>query len=315
MVDRPGEQISVIQQPHSALTAVTVTTEPVAIVTTDAPGKSSAPGQLRGAPLGGALDPRRRHSSPAQDTVVEESNKKPQRDSVKCASLMRVRDNPFVPRVSVEETRGKTPQSPFNTFNGAAMEDKTFKCDDCIVITIPLKRRHGGAQQLLPDRFHCVFKDAYKVFLKGQPKTLGTLQIVVGLLLVALGLLRMQDFPVVIIYTLPSFLFVVCGLVTYAAGQLPNVCVMKFSFSLNIISFFWALAVLVVYSIYAQQYKQSSGAEMAVGIDVMIALHLCIEMVAAVLLIYWESKAICRNHFNILPLINFKFMEDVQDVF
>ncbi|MFT7805416.1 membrane-spanning 4-domains subfamily A member 4D-like [Arapaima gigas] len=289
MVDRPGEQISVIQQPHSALTAVTVTTEPVAIVTTDAPGKSSAPGLMQ----------------EKNSTLIAP----PRTGASRCSFDF------FVPRVSVEETRGKTPQSPFNTFNGAAMEDKTFKCDDCIVITIPLKRRHGGAQQLLPDRFHCVFKDAYKVFLKGQPKTLGTLQIVVGLLLVALGLLRMQDFPVVIIYTLPSFLFVVCGLVTYAAGQLPNVCVMKFSFSLNIISFFWALAVLVVYSIYAQQYKQSSGAEMAVGIDVMIALHLCIEMVAAVLLIYWESKAICRNHFNILPLINFKFMEDVQDVF
>lgn len=43
-----------------------------------------------------------------------------------------------------------------------------------MVITIPLgKLRNVGEGQLMPEKFTCVFKDAYKVFLKGRPKELG----------------------------------------------------------------------------------------------------------------------------------------------
>lgn len=50
----------------------------------------------------------------------------------------------------------------------------TFKSDDCMIITIPLgSLRDAQEGQLMPEKFHCVFKDAYKVFLKGQPKALG----------------------------------------------------------------------------------------------------------------------------------------------
>lgn len=50
----------------------------------------------------------------------------------------------------------------------------TFKPDDCMVISIPLgnlKNMRDG--QLMPEKFTCIFKDAYKVFLKGRPKELG----------------------------------------------------------------------------------------------------------------------------------------------
>lgn len=52
---------------------------------------------------------------------------------------------------------------------------KTFVCDDSMIITIPL----GGLMnirevQLMPEMFHCVFKDFYKVFaINGRPKPLG----------------------------------------------------------------------------------------------------------------------------------------------
>lgn len=50
----------------------------------------------------------------------------------------------------------------------------TFQSDECMVITIPLgSLRDAQEGQLMPEKFHCVFKDVYKVFLKGQPKALG----------------------------------------------------------------------------------------------------------------------------------------------
>ncbi len=43
-----------------------------------------------------------------------------------------------------------------------------------MVISIPLgSLRNMRDGQLMPDKFTCVFKDAYKVFLKGRPKELG----------------------------------------------------------------------------------------------------------------------------------------------
>uniref|UniRef100_A0A8C9QR62 Si:ch211-269k10.5 n=1 Tax=Scleropages formosus TaxID=113540 RepID=A0A8C9QR62_SCLFO len=180
--------------------------------------------------------------------------------------------------------------------------EKTFKCDDCIIITIPLIRgRHGEVQQMPPEKFHCVFKDTYKVFLKGQPKALGTVQIVTALLIIGLGLLRTEDFALIALYTIPSILFVASGLVTYAAAQSPNMCIAKFSFSLNIMSFFGAIVALVLCCILSMNpYALHRIYKLSAGIDVMIAIHLFLEIIIAVVLIFWESKAVCRNHFNIL---------------
>ncbi|KAJ8354379.1 hypothetical protein SKAU_G00219460 [Synaphobranchus kaupii] len=147
----------------------------------------------------------------------------------------------------------------------------TFKSDDCMVITIPLSSTNKGKEgQLLPENFHCVFKDAYKVFLKGNPKALGTAQLITGLLIISLGLLNLKNFA----YTMPSVLFIISGMLSYAAGHSPNMCM--------------------------------AHSETEKGIQGMAALLIALEMSFAVILIYWESKAVCREHFNILPVVNLK---------
>ena len=50
----------------------------------------------------------------------------------------------------------------------------TFYSDEHMIIIIPLGSLKDAQEgQLMPENFHCVFKDVYKVFLKGQPKALG----------------------------------------------------------------------------------------------------------------------------------------------
>lgn len=48
-------------------------------------------------------------------------------------------------------------------------------CDDSMIITIPLSGLMNNREvQLMPEQFHCVFKDFYKVFaVSGRPKPLG----------------------------------------------------------------------------------------------------------------------------------------------
>ncbi|KAI1886205.1 hypothetical protein AGOR_G00211590 [Albula goreensis] len=181
----------------------------------------------------------------------------------------------------------------------------TFKSDDRMVITIPLSKVTAGQEgQILPENFHCVFKDVYKVFLKGSPKFLGTAQIISGLLIICLGLLMVQRAET-LYYTMPSVLFIVAGMLSYAAGHSPDMCMTKLSFSVNIISFFWAIAALVICMfMFPRTDMFDADSEIAEGIQGVIAILIVQELVVAVMLIYWESKAVCRDHFNILPVVN-----------
>ncbi|KAJ8004822.1 hypothetical protein DPEC_G00140290 [Dallia pectoralis] len=181
----------------------------------------------------------------------------------------------------------------------------SFYSDECMVITIPLASlREAQEGQLMPEKFHCVFKDVYKVFLKGQPKAMGAAQFIAGVLIIGLGLVfknRQEHFA----YTLPSVLFMVAGMLSYAAGHSPNMSMAKLSFSVNIISCFWAVAAISLCFVRLS-LNNTIGGEIFNGISGMIAVLLFAELVVAIVMIYWESKAVCRQHFNVLPMVTLK---------
>lgn len=49
-----------------------------------------------------------------------------------------------------------------------------------MIITIPIgSLKDAGDGQLMPEKFHCVFRDSYKVFVnKGKPKPLGVSSVI-----------------------------------------------------------------------------------------------------------------------------------------
>lgn len=50
----------------------------------------------------------------------------------------------------------------------------TFLCDETMVITIPIGMRDVPGGHSVPEKFHCVFRDFYKVLVvNGKPKPLG----------------------------------------------------------------------------------------------------------------------------------------------
>uniref|UniRef100_UPI0037E998AA membrane-spanning 4-domains subfamily A member 4D-like n=1 Tax=Semicossyphus pulcher TaxID=241346 RepID=UPI0037E998AA len=129
---------------------------------------------------------------------------------------------------------------------------KTFVCDETMIVTIPIgSLRDGNDGQLMPEKFHCVYEDYYKVFaIEGRPKPLGAAQALAGVFILTLGLIFGQTHPftfMISLFTLPSVVFVVSGMLSYAAGRSPNMHVTKLSFALNIISFFWAVAAVVFF--------------------------------------------------------------------
>uniref|UniRef100_UPI0037E8439C membrane-spanning 4-domains subfamily A member 4D-like n=1 Tax=Semicossyphus pulcher TaxID=241346 RepID=UPI0037E8439C len=209
---------------------------------------------------------------------------------------------------------------------------KTFVCDETMIVTIPIgSLRDGNDGQLMPEKFHCVYKDYYKVFaIKGRPKPLGAAQALAGVFIVTLGLIfgqaRYYDWFMISIYTLPSvvvntnaklkcnhshkyitvLMFVVSGMLSYAAGRSPNMHVTKLSFALNIISFFWAVAAVVAFAVFLNGPFYYSRPKLQKGIFLLIITLLLVEKLIALFLIYWLSKAVCRQHFNTLPIILLK---------
>ncbi|KAI4898838.1 hypothetical protein NFI96_024187, partial [Prochilodus magdalenae] len=183
----------------------------------------------------------------------------------------------------------------------------TFKSDDCMVITIPLQNiRNTRDGQLMPEKFTCVFKDMYKVFLKGRPKALGSAQITTGVFILCLGALFISYYGSLhAVHIVPSTLFIACGILSCAAGHSPLMPVMKMSFIFNIVGLFWAIAALAVCPLlHDLNHKQLEKHDMYIGLKgVLVALH-ALQFILAAVLIYWESKAICRTHFNTLVTYN-----------
>ncbi|XP_037836085.1 uncharacterized protein LOC112450845 isoform X2 [Kryptolebias marmoratus] len=171
---------------------------------------------------------------------------------------------------------------------------KTFVCDDSIIITIPigsLKSLREG--QLMPENFHCVFKDNYKAA-----------QAIVGVFLVILGFIGASS---QMICTVPNVVFLISGMLSCAAGWYPNMHVMKLSFSLNIISFFWSLVGFALsLKLYITEHSYSHYNKLSNGINGLIMSLQLVESALALFLIFWSSKALCRDHFNSLPIILLK---------
>ncbi|XP_042597722.1 membrane-spanning 4-domains subfamily A member 4A [Cyprinus carpio] len=190
----------------------------------------------------------------------------------------------------------------------------TFKPDDCMVISIPLGNlRNTGDGQLMPEKFTCVFKDAYKVFLKGRPKELGAVQLSIGVFIICIGSLITLEYDTShLVYTLPSALFIASGILTFAAGNSPFMPVVKLSFIFNIISLFWSIAAIVLCSLLEEgrgwyiSPDNNTRRNMFVGLKAVIGVLCGLELILALILIFWESKAVCRSHFNTLPLITIK---------
>ncbi|XP_036071666.1 uncharacterized protein LOC112143513 isoform X1 [Oryzias melastigma] len=204
----------------------------------------------------------------------------------------------------------------------------TFVCDESMIITIPV----GSIQelqdgQLMPEQFYCVFNDHFKVLvIKGKAQPLGAAQAIFGLLLSALALVVYGE--VFWLFTIPSIVFVICGGLSFAAGKYPNMTVAKLSFSLNILSLLWSFTgfvmILIVlispylpyridpyylrYSRYWDYppYRRYPPFWEVGQIIILILSLLVVEFFICIFLIYWLSKAICRQHFNTLPTIVLK---------
>uniref|UniRef100_A0A3B3CQN7 Uncharacterized protein n=1 Tax=Oryzias melastigma TaxID=30732 RepID=A0A3B3CQN7_ORYME len=153
----------------------------------------------------------------------------------------------------------------------------TFVCDESMIITIPV----GSIQelqdgQLMPEQFYCVFNDHFKVLvIKGKAQPLGVSSTVTT-------------------EEMASQTDKLCFF--YVETQNFQQVYKNLSFSLNILKS----------SFSGFRFNFILHISQGVGqIGILILSLLVVEFFICIFLIYWLSKAICRQHFNTLVGISF----------
>ncbi|XP_040176991.1 membrane-spanning 4-domains subfamily A member 4A-like isoform X1 [Rana temporaria] len=91
----------------------------------------------------------------------------------------------------------------------------------------------------------------YEAFLKGKPKALGSLVIIVAILEIALGIISIFiGSGIITFYSFTSFwcpmFYIIAGSLTVAAQPKPNICLIQGSLAMNIISFIFSLAATII---------------------------------------------------------------------
>ncbi|XP_067266318.1 membrane-spanning 4-domains subfamily A member 5-like [Chanodichthys erythropterus] len=93
---------------------------------------------------------------------------------------------------------------------------------------------------------------ALKVFFKAQPKALGTVQIMIGVVIFFLGFLLTISYPDIVISGIiycGSFIYIIAGSLSVAAQNKINLCVVKAFLVMNVISAITAGLTIILLSI------------------------------------------------------------------
>ncbi|KAK1155427.1 membrane-spanning 4-domains subfamily A member 12-like [Acipenser oxyrinchus oxyrinchus] len=196
----------------------------------------------------------------------------------------------------------------------------TYTADDRMIITIPLGKLKDlqRGEKYNPETFSSTFSDSYKLFLNGQLKALGAVQILLGMVHLACCILLYQHAHPIgsVMLTLLSIVFIISGLLTVAAASTPVMCLMMFSFALNIISSLWGAVAFCISIIFAatsfkpppccQSIQPTPGSPVMMtikGIEALIIIFHALELIVSGLTWHFESKALFRDSFNVLPVI------------
>ncbi|XP_077309869.1 membrane-spanning 4-domains subfamily A member 8-like [Lithobates pipiens] len=94
----------------------------------------------------------------------------------------------------------------------------------------------------------------YEAFLKGKPKSLGSLVIIVAILEFAVGIIScFIGIGIITFYSFTSFwcpvFYIIAGSLTVAAQSKPNICLIQGSLAMNIISFMSSLPATIINAI------------------------------------------------------------------
>ncbi|KAK1798876.1 hypothetical protein P4O66_007163 [Electrophorus voltai] len=160
----------------------------------------------------------------------------------------------------------------------------------------------------------------FKKFLKGEPKTLGTIQIMIGLMTILFGIVITIDPITITVYSGITFwgslFYLIAGSLTVAASNKHNRCLVNSSLVLNVFSTISAGIVIILlsldlafsryfYSCYDYGYNCSSYKTLTRGTIGVLLVFSVLQFFISITISAFACKATCNTEpsMNIVTVV------------
>ncbi|XP_030077328.1 membrane-spanning 4-domains subfamily A member 4A [Microcaecilia unicolor] len=187
-----------------------------------------------------------------------------------------------------------------------------------VVVTQILPSTGQHAVQMGPNALQntpCQFPEALQKFFKGEPKALGVVQILIGIIQIFFGILLAANAPYLFVVSAVPFwgglIFIISGSLSVAAQNHANICLVKGSLGMNIVSSLAAFVGIIIicidlgFVIYINIPCQRDDvlcyrrvyAFLAVipGIEGILLVLLLLELCISISTSAFGCKAVCCN--------------------
>ncbi|XP_021009848.1 membrane-spanning 4-domains subfamily A member 4D-like [Mus caroli] len=159
-------------------------------------------------------------------------------------------------------------------------------------------------------------------FLKGEPKVLGVIQVVIALINVSLGIIILKtlssELPLSVISMVPfwgSIMFIVSGSLSIAAGVRPTKCLIISSLTLNTITSVMA-AIACIMSVVSVVVRSHSlygyNHTITKDLDILMLIFNILEFCLAVSVSAFGCEASCCNSREVLLVLPSNPVETVM---
>ncbi|XP_043917746.1 membrane-spanning 4-domains subfamily A member 4D-like isoform X1 [Protopterus annectens] len=156
-------------------------------------------------------------------------------------------------------------------------------------------------------------KSNLQKFIAGDPKALGTTQIMIGIVTITMGIaLSMLEFSFVIDIGLPfwsSALFITSGALTVAAGNYRHFCIVNTSMAFNIVSSVIAVISIILYSInfalhgHFSRYSSILNSQVFLAVFLLIFALLEFSICIAVSIYSCKATCSCTDSYAQMPVV------------
>ncbi|EDL41423.1 membrane-spanning 4-domains, subfamily A, member 4B [Mus musculus] len=159
-------------------------------------------------------------------------------------------------------------------------------------------------------------------FLKGEPKVLGVLQVMIAIINLSLGIIILttlfSELPTSVMLMVPiwgSIMFIVSGSLSIAAGVTPTKCLIVASLTLNTITSVLAAtaSIMGVVSVaVGSQFPFRYNYTITKGLDVLMLIFNMLEFCLAVSVSAFGCEASCCNSREVLVVLPSNPVETVM---
>ncbi|KAL0969560.1 hypothetical protein UPYG_G00229100 [Umbra pygmaea] len=147
------------------------------------------------------------------------------------------------------------------------------------------------------------FSSRLERFRKVHPKALGTVQIMIGGIMLLMGIVTSAPHPYNIVvfsgfFVWGSIIHVIAGSLTVAADNTLNPCLVKGSLGMNVVAAVTAFIGIILYSLEAASFRYYVYDNRSQGVSGVMVILSLLEFIVSICVSSFACKAFCQYYPN-----------------